>query len=166
MSETFMASISLSAAIARAASSRSPVRRTSRIRSRFWSTRTAMSSTWRRSCSSSSVNCWRRVTMPTSTEPPRHVVLGALVGRVGEDLLGAVVLDEDPRTGVARLVHLGGEEGATVRYPSGLLHVVGDDDDGVLLLELGHEILDAAGRDRIERRARFVHEDDLGIDGH
>ena len=34
-----------------------------------------------------------------------------------------------------------------------LLHVVGDDDDRVLALQLGHQVFDPAGRDRVERRS-------------
>ena len=41
-----------------------------------------------------------------SSEPPRHVVLGALVGRLREDLRRRVVLDEDPVPALAVLVHL------------------------------------------------------------
>ena len=33
------------------------------------------------------------------------------------------------------------------------------------LLDLVHEVLDAAGGDRVEGRARLVHEDHLGVDG-
>src|SRR5690606_27843855 len=47
----------------------------------------------------------------------------------------------------------------------GLLHVVGDDDDGELLGEVDHELFDAGRRDRVEGRARLVHEDDLGLEG-
>ena len=37
-----------------------------------------------------------------SADLPGHVVLGALIGRVGEDLLGLVVLDEAARSGASR----------------------------------------------------------------
>src|SRR5688500_16577224 len=60
-----------------------------------------------------------------SAEAPGDVVLGALVARVGEDLLGLVVLDQDPRAGVGGLVHFGGEERRPVADAGGLLHVVG-----------------------------------------
>ena len=46
-----------------------------------------------------------RGTRPSLTEPARHVVLGALVGRVGEDLRGLVVLDQDARA-PRRLAHV------------------------------------------------------------
>ena len=33
------------------------------------------------------------------------------------------------------------------------------------LLELEHQVLDPAGGDRVERRARLVHQDHVGLDG-
>ena len=45
-----------------------------------------------------------------------------------------------------------------------LLHVVGHDDDRVVALQLGHEIFDPTGRDRVQRRARLVHQDDVRLD--
>ena len=32
------------------------------------------------------------------------------------------------------------------------------------LLQLDHQLLDPVGRDRVERRARLVHQDHLGLD--
>ena len=57
------------------------------------------------------------------------------------------------------------EAGGHVADAAGLLHVVGDDDDRVLVLEVVHQVLDPGGGDRVERRAGLVHEDDLGLDG-
>ena len=62
------------------------------------------------------------------------------------------------------VVDLGGEERGAVGRARGLLHVVGDDHDRELALELLHEVLDARGGDRVERRARLVHEHDVGLD--
>ena len=42
---------------------------------------------------------------------------------------------------------------------------MGDDDDRVLLTQLEHEVLDGGGGDRVQRRARFVHEDDVRLSG-
>jgi hypothetical protein len=42
---------------------------------------------------------------------------------------------------------------------------VGHDDDRVALLELGDEVLDRQGRDRVQGAARLVHEQDLRLDG-
>ena len=55
-------------------------------------------------------------------------------------------------------IHEGGEVGDARR----LLHVVGDDDDRVVVLQLVDQLLDLGGRDRIERRARLVEQDHLG----
>ena len=52
-----------------------------------------------------------------------------------------------------------------VAHPRRLLHVVRHDDDRVLRLDLLHQILDASGGDRVERRARLVHQDHVGLDG-
>jgi hypothetical protein len=43
---------------------------------------------------------------------------------------------------------------------------VRDDDDRVALLELEHQVLDRRGGDRVQGRARLVHEDHLGLDRH
>src|SRR4051794_31048234 len=75
----------------------------------------------------------------SSAEPAGDVGLGALVVGVGEDLLGDVELDE-----VAE-IHEGGEVGDARR----LLHVVGHDDDRVVLLQLVDQLLDLGGRDRV-----------------
>ena len=48
----------------------------------------------------------------------------------------------------------------------GLLHVVGDDDDGVSTLELVDELLHLQGGDRVKSGCRLVHEDHLGLHGH
>src|SRR5699024_2898871 len=96
-------------------------------------------------------------------EASGDVVLGALVGGLAEDRGGLVVLHEVAEA-VPGLVDGGGEEGRTVRDPRRLLHVVGDDDDRVLARELVHEVLDLEGGDRVQSRARLVHEDDLGVD--
>src|SRR5918994_5545355 len=72
-----------------------------------------------------------------SAEAAGDVVLGQLVRRAGEELLGRRDLDE-----VAGAVLAHGEERGVVARACRLLHVVGDDDDRVVLLELVHELLD------------------------
>ena len=56
-------------------------------------------------------------------------------------------------------IHEGGEVGDA----RGLLHVVGDDHDRVVVLQLVDQLLDLGGRDRIERRARLVEQDHLRL---
>src|SRR5579883_205378 len=86
-------------------------------------------------------------------EPARDVGLGPLVARGGEQGGRIAELDELAQ------IHKGREVGDA----RGLLHVVGDDDDRVVLLQLVDQFLDLGGRDRIERRARLVEQDDLGL---
>ena len=57
------------------------------------------------------------------------------------------------------------EEGGEVGGAGGLLHVVGDDGDGVVLFEVGHEVFDGDGGLGVERGAGFVHEEDFGLGG-
>ena len=53
------------------------------------------------------------------------------------------------------------EEGGEIAHTHGLLHVVGDDDDGVIPRELRDELLDLQRGDGIERGAGFVHQKDV-----
>src|SRR5262245_17201582 len=89
------------------------------------------------------------------TESSRDVVLGQLLARLGEYVRRRPVLDQAPQP----------EEGRLVRNAGGLLQVVGDDDDRVLVLDLVDQLLDLHGGDGIESRAGLVHEQDLGLDG-
>ena len=99
-----------------------------------------------------------------ATRPSRHVRLGPGIGGVGEDLLGVVELDDPAGAVLLVLVELDGEERGLVRHPRGLLHVVRDDHDRVLLLDVDHQVLDLAGGDRVERRAGLVHQDHVRLD--
>src|SRR3974390_1681393 len=83
--------------------------------------------------------------LPSSWSPPsskasRYVILGTPVARRGEDPACTIELDELAQ------IHEGGEH----RDTRGLLHIVSDDNDGVILLELVDELFDLGGRDRIE----------------
>ena len=60
---------------------------------------------------------------------------------------------------------LDAEEGRHVRDARGLLHVVRDDHDRVLVLELVDQVLDPRRRDRVEGRGRLVHQDHVRLDG-
>src|SRR5438105_4831750 len=86
-------------------------------------------------------------------EAATDVVLGSAVVRVGEHLLRGPELD-----------HLSGqEEGGPVRNTRRLLHVMGDDDDGVALLQPAHELLDSEGGVRVEGRGGLVHQQHLWL---
>src|SRR5665647_2205243 len=90
-------------------------------------------------------------------------VLGPARLRVGEELLGCVLLD-DPA-----LRH----EHHPVGGPAGKAHLVGDDDHRHPVLgQPGHDVEDLVDHLGVERRSRLVEEHDLGIhrqrpsDGH
>src|ERR1700730_3884675 len=89
-----------------------------------------------------------------SAEAARYVILGPAVLGIGEDGLGRGELDE-----VAEI-----HEGGIVRAARSLLHVVGDDDDAVIRLQLADEFFDLLRRARIERGGRLVEQQDLWFD--
>src|SRR6185503_18706695 len=91
------------------------------------------------SSASNWVERWRSFMTVPLAEAAGDVVLGVLLARPHADVAGAAELDQ-----VAE-IHVGGE----VRAARRLLHVVRDDDDGVVGLELVDEFLDLAGRDRV-----------------
>ena len=79
---------------------------------------------------------------------------------LSKSCVGRAALDD-----AARAALLGQEERRLLGHPGRLLHVVGDDHDRHLGPELGDRLLDPAGRGRVERRARLVHQQHLGADG-
>src|SRR5216684_2348175 len=85
----------------------------------------------------------------SSAEPAGDVVLGASIARRGEYLVGLVEFDQFTE------IH----EGGLVGDARGLLHVMGDDGDGVVLRQFLDQFFDLGGRNRIERRARLVEQD-------
>src|ERR1700756_714039 len=89
-----------------------------------------------------------------SAEAAGDVVLRLPVAWRREHLAGGVELYQLAE------IHEGGHVGDARR----LLHVVGDDGDRVVVLELVDQLLDLGGRDRIERRARLVEQDHLRLD--
>src|SRR5829696_1689428 len=95
-----------------------------------------------------------------SSEPARDVVLGHLVLRVREDLERRRLLHHVPGPVVGH-VH----EYRLVRRPRRLLHVVGHDHDGVVLLQVEHELLDLERRAGVEGGAGLVHEDHVRARG-
>jgi len=58
------------------------------------------------------------------------------------------------------------EERRLLRDARGLRHRVGDDDDAEIFAQFVDQFFDPRRRDRIERRARLVHQDHVGIDRH
>src|SRR6202171_2527423 len=88
----------------------------------------------------------------SSAEPAGDVVLGASIARRREYLAGLVEFDQFTE------IH----EGSFVRDARGLLHVVGDDGDRIVLRQFLDQFLDLGGRNWIERRAWLVEQDHLG----
>src|SRR5215467_5264057 len=88
-----------------------------------------------------------------SAEATGDIVLRAPVARRREYLAGRVEL------GQLAQIH----ERREIRDAGGLLHVMRDDHDRIVRLELVDQLLDLGGRDRIERRAGLIEQDHLGF---
>ena len=82
------------------------------------------------------------------------IVLRQLLRGLCEDCVCFIELDHFAQQHVA----------SKIGDPRGLLHVMGHDDNCVLLLQLQHQLLDFGCRYRIECRSRLNHENDLGLD--
>src|SRR5450830_375364 len=91
----------------------------------------------------------------SSTETACDVVFCFFAGGLEEHLFCLAELDQ-----IAQ-VHVGGVVAAACR----LLHVVGHDDHGVVVLQFGDQLFHLGGGDRIERRAGLVKQQHLGLDG-
>ena len=87
-----------------------------------------------------------------------------LFARVVENLLGIVELDEV--TGPSSPGRVDIQECGAISDALGLLQVVRDNGDGEAFLEFLHQFLDFARRNRIERRAGFVHQEHFGLRGN
>src|SRR5215470_5398209 len=119
-------------------SARPPISATSRV------------SSWR-SLSNAFAVCSEAMIV-SSAEAAGDVVLRASVAWRSEDLVGVVKLDQ-----LAEIHECG-----LVRDARRLLHVMRDDRDRVVLGQFLDQFLDLRGRDRVERRAGLVEQDDLG----
>src|SRR5476651_2409112 len=94
--------------------------------------------------------------VPRSTETAGDVVLRAAVRWIGEHVAGRICFDQFAE------IHECGEIGDA----RGLLHVVRDNDDGVVVLEFGNQLFNFRGGDRIERRTRLVEQDHFRFHGN
>src|ERR1700694_574596 len=93
------------------------------------------------SSSMSSSECRCMVILRTLAEPTGDVLFGQLLLRRHEDIVGLVVFDQPSEH----------EEGGSIGYASGLLHVVRDDHDRVILFEIVNQLFDLRRGNRIER---------------
>jgi len=101
---------------------------------------------------------FRTTTQPqgySSSEAARDVSLRAGVGRRSKQLRCLGVLDQ------SSIQH----ECCKVTGPRRLLHVVRHDRHRAAVFQVKHQLLDFRRCHRIERRARLVEQQDLGIDG-
>ena len=90
-----------------------------------------------------------------SAEAARNVSFGVFVFGIGEDL-----------GRVAELFQFAAQkEAGLLGDAGGLLHVVRDNHDGVLLAQVFHQLLDAERAVGVQRGARLVHEDHFRLDG-
>src|ERR1700683_161433 len=90
-----------------------------------------------------------------STETAADVIFGLFLSGIGKECFRGVHFNQAPH------VKESGDIGATAR----LLHVMGDDDNGVVLLQLVNEFLNLDRGDGIQRGAGLIHENDLGLHG-
>src|SRR5271166_5057912 len=86
-----------------------------------------------------------------SAEPAGDVFLGALLLRRGKELRRRRALHHFPQIKECHLIGAAG----------GLLHVVGDDGDGEVILQLVDQLLDLQRADRIQRAGRLIQQDHL-----
>src|SRR5690606_38567987 len=88
-----------------------------------------------------------------STESTGDVALGLFLGGIGEHLSGLAELDELAQ------VH----ECSVLGHTSRLLHVVRDDQDRYAILQLGDQLFDVGGGDRVQRRCGLVEQEDFRL---
>ena len=81
------------------------------------------------------------ITAALLSEPPRNVVGSLLLLRLGEQIASGAHFNQ----------LAGAHKTREVRTPRGLLHVVRDDHDRVVALELRNKLLNFRRRNRIER---------------
>src|SRR5437870_4211289 len=90
-----------------------------------------------------------------STEPSRDVVFRLFLRRAGENSASGVEFNQ-----LAEI-----KERGEIGDARGLLHVVGNDDNGVILLQFQNQVLDFRRRERVEGGSRFVHQQHLRLHG-
>ena len=88
--------------------------------------------------------------------PAGDIVVSSVILGFGEDLPGGAEFDQVPQK------HKTGFFGDS----SGLLHIMGDDDDGKVFLKLQHQAFDLFRSHGIQGRAGFIHQDNTGLQGH
>ncbi len=106
----------------------------------------------------------RRAGNSRLTEFAADIILCVLFFGFIEDLIGIAIFDKI--TGAPSLSGVNVKEAGLVGHPLGLLEIVGDDGDGVALLQLQHQLLNPARRDGVEGRTGLVHQQNLRLSGN
>src|ERR1700727_1273140 len=112
---------------------------------------------------SASASAWARPpenAERSSPEAPVYVIRRPRIMRIAEDLLRRTGFNDVPGCPLA----VDQEQGAVLRDPLRLLHVVGDDDDGQLVPQLVDRLLNDTGGNGVESRTGLIHEKDLWPD--
>src|SRR5690606_24837288 len=112
----------------------------------------------RTSSSSDSISLWNitRVISVPLAEPAADVILGPFVLWIRKQTFCLSELHQLTRHPLVRE-----HEGGVVGDSRCLLHIMRHDHDRVVLYEFPHQVLDFQRRDRIERRTRLIHQDDV-----
>src|SRR5829696_3340939 len=90
-----------------------------------------------------------------STKSSSYVVFRLFLRGIGKNFAREIVLHQFSQV----------EEGRVIRDARGLLHIMRDDHDGEILLQVENQFLDLGGRNRVERGGRFIHQNNLRSDG-
>jgi hypothetical protein len=85
------------------------------------------------------------------SEATGNIIFGLLLDGIAEDGFRSIELNQSAQI----------KEGREVRAAGGLLHVVRYDHDRKSLFEQINQFFDFCRRDGVERRTRFIHQDDL-----
>src|SRR5580704_931605 len=93
--------------------------------------------------------------LSTSSKAAGDISLRPRVARPGEELRSGTELDELASE----------QESREIADARGLLHVVGDGNDGAEVLQLHEELFDFRGTDGIEGGARLVEKKHFGLNG-
>ena len=93
--------------------------------------------------------------MNALSETSRNIILGRFFARIRKYLLRIIIFHH--------IAHI--EEGCFVTDTRGLLHVVGDHDDGVLLLEFHCQVLNLRGGNGVQGGGGLVHQKDFRFVG-
>jgi hypothetical protein len=87
------------------------------------------------------------------TETAGYVIFSLFLGGILKDRLGNVELNQLAQE----------EEPGKIGQAGGLLHVVGDDDNGCNVLDLKEQLFNFQGGDGIERGTRLVEQKHFGL---